>query len=372
MRRLKSIHPKANTIFRGDNLEIMKAMPDECVDLIYIDPPFFTQKDYKNIWGDKESVQDFEPPTIFSFSDKSDYFERHVKNGAKGLSAYLEWMRVRLNELHRILKPTGSIFVHLDDHAVHYIKVVLDDIFGYSNFCNEIVWKRVTNNKAQTDGMFARVHDTVLFYRKSGNTLFNKIYLKSDDAKDLKNYSKIEEGTGRRYGTFDFTQAGPGPARNFRGKMLAPPKGKHWIWSQEKIDKGFREKKIVFSANGIPRVKRYLDEKKGNLLGDMWADSDVLPIQAHEVEKTGYPTQKPVRLLERMIMAASNEGDVVFDCFAGCGSTMHAAHNLKRKWIGIDISPTAIKVNKKRLEELGAKVSVVDEEDLVVPLKRAG
>ena len=368
-KELKKIKPKTNTIYRGDNLELMRAMPDSCVDLIYIDPPFFTQRDYKNIWGDKESVQDYEDDFFEGFRDTKDFFEKHISSDAKGLKAYLEWMRARLVELHRILKPTGSIYVHLDDHAVHYIKVMLDEIFGYENFRNEIIWKRLTNNKAQTNQNMSRMHDIILFYTKSKKEFtLNRVYLKSDAEKDQKNYSHIEAKTGRSYGTFDFTQAGDGPARRFGNKLLHPPKGKHWIWSQEKINEGMKEDRIVFSANGTPRVKRYLDEKKGNLLGDIWNDDGVLPIQAHSKEKTGWPTQKPVALLERIIAISSNEGDVVFDCFAGCGTTIHASHNLKRKWIGIDISPTAIKVNRKRLEEIGAKVEIIDENDLPVEL----
>ncbi|KYG67622.1 hypothetical protein AZI85_17230 [Bdellovibrio bacteriovorus] len=366
MSKLKKISPKTNTLYRGDNLEILKAMPENTFDVCYIDPPFFTQKNYKNIWGDKESVLDWESSRLDGFFDTRDFFEQHIKSGEKGLRAYLEWMRLRLAEIHRVLKPGGYFFCHLDYHAVHYIKIVLDDIYGYNNFVNQIIWKRVTNNKAQTEGSFAKMHDTILCFQKTpvNSKNFNKLYLKGDANKDAKNYPYTEEKTGRQYGSFDFTQKGQGPARKFNGKLLTPPSGKHWIWGQDEIDKGLRDGTIIFTKNGTPRVKRYLDEKKGNLIGDIWNDDLVQPIQANSKEKTGWPTQKPVALLQRIISACSNENGLILDCFAGCGTTMHAAHLLKRKWVGIDISPTAMKVNKKRLEEINAKVTIIDEKDL--------
>lgn len=166
----KPIKPKTNTLYRGDNLAILRAMPDEMVDLVYIDPPFFTQRDYKNIWGDKEAVLDFEEDFFDGFRDTKDFFERHIQSDAKGLKAYLEWMRARLVELHRVLKPTGTLYLHLDYHAVHYVKVMLDEIFGYNNFRSEITWKRKNGGGGASNGAarnYANTFDAILFYTKS-------------------------------------------------------------------------------------------------------------------------------------------------------------------------------------------------------------
>ena len=296
------IKPKTNTIFQGDNLEIMQCMPDDFVDLCYIDSPFFTQRDYKNIWGDKESIIDYDGSDplcpIDGFSDKKCYFERNIKSGEKGLNAYLEWMRMRLLEIHRILKPTGSFYCHLDHHAVHYIKVILDEIFGYENFINEIIWHYTGGGRSKN--YFSRKHDSILWYSKN------------------------------------------------MGKQ---------IFNIDKVRIPYKETS-GYAKNGITSKtgKKYRPHPLGTPVDDVW---DIPIINPMSNERTGYPTQKPLALLERIIKASSNEGDLVFDCFVGCGTSMHAAHNLKRKWIGIDISPTAVKVNEKRLKATKAKVRVL-------------
>ncbi len=319
----KPIKPQSNTIFRGDNLEIMNALPAEFVDLCYIDPPFFTQKDYKNIWGDKQSVLDFGDIKEASFSDKKTYFESHVSNGTKGLDAYLTWIRQRIVQIHRILKKNGSFYCHLDYHAVHYVKVMIDEIFGYNNFQREIIWSNETSAgfKAQAQN-WIRGHDTILYYTKSRKMGFNKQFF------------PLSEKTIKRY---------------------------------DKEDKDGRKYKIYNDKNGSTR-KVYLDQSHGRPVTDVWTDIMSFQTINNTGEYLNYPTQKPLALLERIIKASSNEGDIVFDCFAGCGTAMHAAHSQKRKWIGIDVSPTAIKVNKKRLEKAKAKVIVIDENELPVEL----
>lgn len=362
MGKYKKISPKTNTIYRGDNLEIMRAMPDGCVDLCYIDPPFFTQKDYKNIWGDKESVLDWDSAKLDGFFDTKDFFEKHVHTGEKGLTAYLVWMRARLVEIHRILKPTGVLYLHLDYHAIHYIKVILDEIFGYSNFRSEIIWKRI-NAKGLAFKGFATNTDIILQYTKSKTFTWNAQY-RPHDPEYVKKFYRHDDEDGRGpYQVADLANPGYRPNLIYDYKGYKPP-AKGWRITREKMQKLDKEGRLVFpeSKEGRIRKKSYLADMKGNPIDNVW--DDIKPVQAQSEERIGWPTQKPVALLERIISASTNEGDVVFDCFAGCGTSMHAAHKLKRKWIGIDISPTAIKVNKKRLEALEAKVTVVDEKDL--------
>lgn len=320
------IQPKTNTLYCGDNLAIMRAMPDELFDLIYIDPPFFTQRDYKNNTIDNSG-----------FKDTKDFFEYHIQSDAKGLLAYLEWVNVRLLELHRILKHTGTIYVHVDYHAVHYIKIILDKIFGYKNIRNEIIWVRGNVKGAKAVGnQFARNHDSILYYTKSDEFTYNRQYIPYSD-EYIENTYVHDDGDGR-------------------GLYQTQPLGTR---SKEGIAKLRKEGRIFKTTNGRERVKYYLNQMNGVAMDDVW--TDILEVQSNSKEKTGWPTQKPIALLERIIRASSNEGDIVFDCFTGGGTTMTAAHNLKRRWVGIDISPEAINISKTRLEEAKASVEVITE-----------
>jgi site-specific DNA-methyltransferase (adenine-specific) len=343
-------------------------MPDKCVNLIYIDPPFFTQKNYKNIWGDKESVQDYGADFFNGFEDTRDFFERHINSDAKGLKAFLEWIRARFVECERILKDSGSFYLHLDYHTVHYAKVMLDEIFGYKNFRNEIIWRRKKGSNATKKARrFSTNSDTILFYTKSKQYLFDLPYLPHDEEYVKKTY-KFDDNDGRGlYRLGDLSAPSYSPTLIYDYKEYKPPR-KGWRYNQSKMKQMDEEGRLKFPTKETGRIqqKRYLSEMKGNPVENIWFDIGAL--QDKSPEKTGWPTQKPVALLERIISSSSKEGDIVFDCFAGCGTAMHAAHNLKRKWIGIDISPTAIRVNQERLEELGAKVNVVDENDLPVNL----
>lgn len=364
----KPIKTKTNTIYRGDNLAIMRAMPSESVDLVYIDPPFYSQKDYKNVWGDRESVFDVKGEEFDGFKDTRDYFENHVHSGAKGLDAYLEWLRYRLVEIHRILKPTGTFFLHLDYHAVHYAKVMLDEIFDYKNFRNEIIWRRkIGSNAAGKARRLPCNTDTILFYSKSEKYAFNPQY-KPHNPDYVTKFYRHDDNDGRGlYQLADLSAPSHSPTLLYSYKGFEPP-AKGWRFNIERMKQMDADGRIYFPDNkaGRPRQKRYLNEMKGNLIENIWDDIGML--QDNSEEKTGWSTQKPIPLLERIINMASNEGDMIFDCFAGCGTSMHASHNLKRRWIGIDVSPTAVKVNKKRLEEAKAKVEVIDENDLSVEL----
>lgn len=364
--KYKTIKPQTNTIFRGDNLAIMGAMPDGFVDLCYIDPPFFTQRDYKNIWGDKHSVLDWDSSQLDGFFDTKDFFEKHVHNSEKGITAYLVWLRLRLQEIHRILKKNGVFFLHLDYHAVHYAKVMCDEIFGYNNLRNEIIWKRTVGGSNTSKSQFGNTTDTILFYSKSNNWNFEMQYEAYDESYIKTHYSNLSKD-GRRYQLGDLTSPSHNPSTIYEYKGHKPPKN-GWRWNLDKMKEMHKNGYVHFPNDKNKRLRqiRYLDEQKGVPLSNLWID--IPPVNSQAKEDTGWPTQKPSALLERIILAASKEGDLVFDCFAGCGTSMHAAHKLRRKWIGIDISPTAIKVNKKRLEDVKAKVDIIDEHDLPVEL----
>lgn len=363
--KYKKINPKTNTILRGDNLEIMRAMPDGLIDLCYIDPPFFTQKDYKNIWGDKQSVLDWSDSKLDGFFDTKDFFEKHIMSGETGLEAYLAWLRLRFMEIHRLLKSSGTLYVHLDYHAVHYAKAILDDVFGYKNYLNEIVWRRKSgsNNTSKNPKNFSNNCDYILIYTKSKNYSFNLPYKKHTEEFREKYYNKKDE-KGRYYKIENLGAPSFSPTLIFDFKGFKTPSN-GWRWTKERMKKADAAGLLHYCYNGEEKgsikQKVYFDGLPGMPVENIW--DDIMPLTAGDKERTGWPTQKPVALLERIINTSSKEGDVIFDCFAGCGTAMHAAHNLKRKWIGIDISPKAIEVNKKRLEELGAKVNVADEKD---------
>jgi len=263
---------KLNQIYLSENLEFLQSLDSEFIDLIYIDPPFYSGVDYNefsDIWG---SLED-----------------------------YLNFIRVRINEMYRVLKNSGSFYCHCDANAGFDLKLLCDKIFGRHNFRREIIWNvgSVSGFKSQVKG-WVRQHDTILFYSKSNDFTFNKLYIpyKQDYIKKMFRY---KDENGRIY-------------RKRRGG------------------------------------KQYLDEKPGNLLGDVWNDIYSYQTRTRSKEYLGYPTQKPIKLLERIILASSNEGDIVADFFCGTGTTLAAAKKLKRKWIGIDNNPKAIELCKRRLE----------------------
>ena len=320
-----------NKLILGDNIEIMKTLEDKSVDLIYLDPPFFSNRNYEIIWGDEGEIR--------SFKDR----------WAGGIDHYIAWLKERVEMMHRLLKNTGSLFLHCDWHANAYIRVyILDKIFGIKNFRNEIVWQKIRSSKKQAN-QFGNIHDMVYVYSKGKKYTFNQQFAGHDDKYLRTHYNKIDEATGRIYRLDNFSQAGQGVARKFGDVILEPPKGKHWIWSQEKIDEGMKNGMIILSKNNIPSVKRYFDALQGQPVEDIW--TDIPPINSQADERIGYPTQKPEALMERIIKCASKEGDVVLDPFMGGGTTAVVAEKLGRKWIGIDQSVQAIKVSELRLDK---------------------
>jgi site-specific DNA-methyltransferase (adenine-specific) len=317
--------------------------------------------------GDKESVLDWEKSKLDGFFDTKDFFESHVHNGEKGLSAYLVWLRIRLIEIHRILSPTGAFYIHLDYHAAHYVKVILDEIFGYKNFRSEIIWKRKNgkNSPGEAKNYSSNV-DIILYYTKSKDEFtFNPQY-GALDPEYVKRAYRYDDQDGKgpyRLGPLSKLSHAPHACFDWRG-YKAPKNG--WRWTRERLEKAFKDGRLKLpkDKDGQVNQKQYLNEMKGNSLSNIW--DDIAMVNRVSNEATGWPTQKPVALLERIISVSSNEGDMIFDCFAGCGTAMHASHNLKRKWVGVDVSTTAMKVNKKRLEELNAKVTIVDEKELEI------
>lgn len=243
-----------------------------------------------------------------------------------------------------MLKPTGSIYVHLDWHVGHYAKIVLDEVFGSENFRNEIIWKRsLPHNDPKRYGA---IHDTLLFYTKSENYKFHQKFTKQSEEYKKSHYTQ-RDPDGRIYRLQSLSAPHPGPPRKFGDKVIAPPKGAMWRFTQEKIDELLKQGLIVFTSKGQPNFKRYLDESKGSALQSLW--TDVNPLNPQALERLDYPTQKPEALLERIIQASSNEGDLVLDCFAGSGTTAAVAEKLGRRWIACDLSRFAVNTTRKRL-----------------------
>lgn len=322
-------------IYCGDNLDQLAKLPDHCIDLIYIDPPFNSNRNYEVFWGEQQEMRSFD--------------DRHTST-----QAYLEFMQPRCEQLARVLKPTGVFYYHCDWHACHYVKVMLDRIFGEDNFVNEIIWKRQSshNDAKQGSKHLGRVHDMLFMYAGGKDYYFKHLYRPYDPEYVEKFYRHVEPETGRRYQLGDL--GAPGGAAPSKGNPHYEFLGvtRYWRYSPENMQKLYEEGRIVQTKPGaVPRLKRYLDEGKGVPLGSVW--DDIGPVQGVAEERIGFPTQKPLRLLERIIEISSKPGDVVLDAFCGCGTALVAAQNAEggRHWIGIDVSPTACRVMAKRLRD---------------------
>ncbi len=276
--------------------------------------------------------------------------------GETDMLAYLAMMATRLVELRRALKKTGSIYLHCDSAASHYLKILMDSVFGHENFRNEMIWKRTT---AHSDGKRAgRIHDVLLFYTASDTYTWNKVY-QPYDSEYVTKYYRYSDEDGRKWASGDVAAAGKGPARYFKGVLREPPSGSHWRFSQEKIDEYVAAGRIYFTKNGFPRFKRYLEDMDGLVLQDIWADKDVQPVVSWSNEGLGYPTQKPTALLARIMNASSNKGDVILDPFCGCGTAVEAAKLTGRHWVGIDITIQAMRViRNERIPKFGADYDV--------------
>jgi site-specific DNA-methyltransferase (adenine-specific)/adenine-specific DNA-methyltransferase len=340
------MHGWTNKLIWGDNKLILSslkagALRQQIEDagglkLIYIDPPFDVGADFSmdiEIGGE-------------TFHKEANILEQiaYRDTWGRGADSFLAMIYERLVLMRDLLAVNGSIYVHLDYRMVHAVRIVLDEIFGNSRYTNEIIWKRsLPHNDPKRYGA---IHDTLLYYRKSDNCVWNQQFTGLSEEYTDSHYSSIDE-SGRRFQLTSLAASGSGPERRFGDRIIAPPKGNHWRYSQENIDTLLMEGRIVFTSTGGPRYKRYHDEMKGAALQSIW--DDVLPVNSQAKERLSYPTQKPSALLERIILASSDEGDLVADFFCGSGTTASAAEKLGRKWISSDLGKFGIHTTRKRL-----------------------
>ena len=333
-RHRRSALVDTSVVYCGDNFEQLPKLSDACVDLIYIDPPFNSNRNYEVFWGEAKEKRAFE--------------DRHAST-----QAYIDFMRPRCMELHRVLKPTGSFYFHCDWHASHYVKVMLDQVFGENLFQNEIIWKR-TSAHGDASRRFAAVHDTIFAYSGPKRSVWNTIFEPYSDEYVAEHFVH-EDPDGRRFRRVDLRSPSPRPNLTYDYRAsngrLYKPHANGWAVSLEVMRQLDEEGRLFFPAKEGGRLRRkiYLDESPGVRVSDVW--TDLAPIHAGSSERLGYPTQKPLALLDRIVRASSNEGDIVLDAFCGCGTALVAAQNLSRQWIGIDISPTACRVMAKRLRD---------------------
>lgn len=362
-----------NTLFYGDNLKILRDyIPDESVDLIYLDPPFNSNRSYNVLFKD-ESGQEM-TSQIRAFEDTWHWVQSTEETlhslinhkagemlsalcqfmGKNQMTAYLVMMTVRLIELHRVLKPTGSLYLHCDPTASHYLKIVLDCVFGVENFRNEITWKRRVgmSSAVHTSKRFGSCTDIILFYSKTENSIFNVQYNKeAQEYQDYVNerFTMIDEN-GRKFQPTSLVNPAYRPNLIYEYKGYKPPEN-GWMITKEKMEQWDKENRLYFPKDKNSRIRRksYADELKGMPIQNFW--TDIVEINSQAEERLGYPTQKPVALLERIIKASSNENDIVLDPFCGCGTAIIAAQQLKRRWIGIDITHLSIALQKYRLKD---------------------
>ena len=389
-----------NRLHFGDNLPILRdSVPDESVDLVYLDPPFNSNATYNVLFRENDSsesaaqIQAFDDTWHWNIDSERAYREV-VQGGPKKLAdllqamrsflgqndmmAYLTMMAPRMVELHRVLKPTGSIYLHCDPTASHYLKLLMDTVFGPGRFRTEIAWKRTSahNDAKQGRRQHGRIRDIILFYTKGDDWKWNPIHVAYDDSYVEEFYRYVEDGTDRRYRLGDLTAAKPGgdtlyewrvkrPASglweadldgewqnsnpDWEYKGVGPYRGRFWAFSQDNMRRFSLDGRLVYTRTGTPQYKRYLDEMPGVAIQDLW--TDIRPLSGQDKERLGYPTQKPEALLERIISASSNEGDVILDPFCGCGTAIAVAERLNRKWIGIDITHLAISLMRSRLRD---------------------
>lgn len=341
-----------NRLIYGDNLLAIAALlaGDEQnesmrgkVDLIYIDPPFDSKADYRT--KVKLPKLDLEQkPTVIEQYAYSDTW-------ADGTASYLEMIVPRLILMKELLSEQGSIYVHLDWHVGHYVKLVLDEVFGKDKFRNEIIWRR---SYSHNDGnKFGAIHDSLFFYSKSDDYYFKPVFTPRSEEETIEEYPSICEITGKRYKSVSMNAAGQGEAKIFGDKgILEPPKGTHWRWSQERITKAIEDGIIFFTSKGTPRYKQYADNIEGKQVQDLWFD--FMAISSRSNEGLDYGTQKPEKLLERIIQASCKEGGVVADFFGGSGTAAAVAERLGRKWITSDLGKPACMVMRKRMIDMNA------------------
>ncbi|MBF0167312.1 MAG: restriction endonuclease [Alphaproteobacteria bacterium] len=364
-----------NALYYGDNLKVLReVIADESIDLIYLDPPFNSQANYNVLFkshsgkGTDAQIEAFKDTWTWGEEAEMAYSEVLESSntqaaemlsamrsflGENDMMAYLTMMAIRLLELHRVLKPTGSLYLHCDPTASHYLKVLMDAVIGVEYYRNEITWKRTTTHSDSKT--WSRVSDIILFYTK-GRTFTWNIPRDTHSQDYIASKYRHDDGDGRRYQLDNMTSPNPRPNMMYEWNGFAHP-AKGWRYSKDTMASLDKEGRIwypqlsdgTYDISRRPRLKRYLEEMEGGVVGAVW--TDIPPINSQAQERLGYPTQKPLALLERILSASSNEGDVVLDPFCGCGTTVHAAQKLGRQWIGIDVTHLAVSLIERRLKD---------------------
>lgn len=357
-----------NSIICGDCKDKMRQhIPSESIDLVYLDPPFFSGKNYEVIWKDGAEVRSFEDTKFYTLECECGkvFPENHLfcafcgagKDDAKerrsnDIEAYLQWLRPKLEECYRCLKPTGSMYVHLDHHAVFQAKVILDDIFGIGKFKTMITWRRC-RPKGNSKSM-ANNSDYILFYTKHANSFTYNTQYTAYKQGTIDAY-KHDDHDGKGLYHLDNTSSPNGYKYDLGYGEKTPSRG--YAWKKETMLKKIEDGAIVIKSGKVPTQKRYLSEAKGVPLDNNWMDIE-------NVKSPVYPTEKPPELLERIIKSSSNPGDTVLDPFSGCATCVSVAEKLGRRWIGIDVSPTSCRLMTDRLRKIGYSIGVSDITDM--------
>ena len=371
----RKVKLKNRTIFEGDNLYVLRSLDADTIDLIYLDPPFNSNRTFEApieseaagaAFKDSWTPNDLECAWHGELAEKAPNLYHAISTTefthGKSMKAYLIMMGIRMLEMYRILKPTGTIYLHCDDNASHYLKMMMDGIFGRDNFRNEIVWQRAVTSKGNLKKRLARDSDLILRYSKSNDFVWNPdaVTIPYDmedlDEKTKRQYYYVEPGTGRLVSHTSITAQTQDPDSHLTYEVMGVTRT--WRWAESRMLKEIEAGRVVQTRPGnVPRYKRYLDEQKGKTLNNIWVD--IPNLTARNKERIGYPTQKPIALLERIIRASSNPGNMVLDPFCGCATTCIAAERLQRHWIGIDLSPKSFKLAKLRLEQQGIIKNVI-------------
>ena len=371
---------KNRTIFESDNLPILRGFDTDTIDMIYLDPPFNSNRTYEAPIGSEAAGAAFKDSWTLNDLDNAWHGELAEREPAlyhaisaaefshsKSMKAYLIMMSIRMLEMHRILRTTGTLYLHCDDTAAHYLKIVMDSIFGKDNFRNEIIWQRAVTTKGNLTKGLARDSDLILRYSKSSDFVWNPeavtipYDLTNLDKKTKKQYKHVEPGTGRLISYTALNAPIQDPNSNCTYALMGVVRT--WRWTKERMMKELKAGRIVQIRPGnVPRYKRYLDEQKGKTLNNIW--TDIPNLTAKSKERVGYPTQKPIALLERIIGASSHPEDLILDPFCGCATTCVAAERLQRRWIGIDLNPKSFELAQMRLEQHGIIKQIHHQTDI--------
>src|SRR5258708_4321051 len=354
-----------NRLIWGDKKYVLPSLLPEFlgkVDLVYIDPPFDTGANFSFTATIPEHLEmDDEEETFFVKEPSVIEQKAYRDTWGRGLDSYLDWVFDTAIIIRELLAESGSLYIHIGTNVSHYLKVVLDEVFGPNAFVNQIVWKRQSAKSGAFEGLgqYGRIHEVIFFYAKAEPRIWNSQYAPYDEAYLQDFYKYVEPGTGRRFRLSDLTAAGSrkgdsGGSIKVNGDSVRPAPGRHWALGlkvgesvQDAMDRLIREGRISHEPDKMPAYRRYLDEMPGVVLQDVW--TDIKPVPPHGGERLNYDTQKPEALLERIIQASTNEGNLVLDCFAGSGTTAAVAERLKRRWITCDLGRFSVHTTRKRL-----------------------